>query len=379
MRETFQLVEAAALSERDWQSLARLRAACPGCESPFLDPGFARAVAQVRPDTFIGLAFEDETLVAAWPLHVARDGWTRPAGAPFADWNGPLIAPGSTLTPARLIDALGLAGHTASNMTCRPGGPALHEEATRSLVTDLSAGARATLDGLARHHPRHFKKLRRLGRKLAADYGPVTLTRAGPESEALGRLLDIKRAQLVRSGLHDVLSPAWVRALLESLHQTRTGSDFGAELFVLEAGGEFVAAEFNLRSGPVMHGWLAGYEPRFAAYSPGHLLVMHLLPEIAARGVVEYDAGTAEHGYKDYFANGERTGVSATLFAESRRTAFQPVRRTLHRLEHAGPGVLARLIGRTRRRLDQICAAETSLRGRTRGTLSALRRFFPAG
>ena len=57
MRETFQLVEAAALSEKDWQSLARLRAACPGCDSPFLDPGFARAVAQVRPDTFIGLAF----------------------------------------------------------------------------------------------------------------------------------------------------------------------------------------------------------------------------------------------------------------------------------------------------------------------------------
>ena len=148
MRETFQLVEADALSERDWQSLARLRAACPGCHSPFLDPAFARAVAQVRPDTFIGLAFEDETLVAAWPLHVARDGWTRPAGAPFADWNGPLVAPGSTLTPARMIDALGLAGHTASNMTCRPGGPALHEETTRSLVTDLSAGGQATLDAL---------------------------------------------------------------------------------------------------------------------------------------------------------------------------------------------------------------------------------------
>ena len=29
MRETFQLVEAAALSEGEWQSLARLRAACP--------------------------------------------------------------------------------------------------------------------------------------------------------------------------------------------------------------------------------------------------------------------------------------------------------------------------------------------------------------
>ena len=379
MRETFHLVRAEALGERDWQSIARLRAACPGARSPFLDPGFARAVAQVRPDTHVGLARRDGALVAAWPLHLARDGWTRPAGAPFADWNGPLIAPGSTLTPARMIDALGLTGHTASNMTMRPGGPALHHETTRALITDLSAGAPAVLDALTRRRPRHFKKLRRLARKLEADTGPLTLSRAGPDSGVLDRLFEIKRNQLVRTGLHDVLSPAWVRALFESLHRPRCDDGFGAQLFVLEAGGEFVAAEFNLRSGPIMHGWLAGYDKRFSAYSPGHLLMLHLLPEIARQGILEYDAGTAEHSYKDYFANGERTGHAATLFAESRRTAFRPVHNTLHRLEHAGPGRISRLIGRARRRLDQICAAETSLGGRTRGTLLALRRLLPAG
>lgn len=379
MRETFHLVPAEALGERDWQSIARLRAACRGAHSPFLDPAFARAVARVRPDTFVGLARHDGTLVAAWPLQVARDGWTRPAGAPFADWNGPLIAPGSTLTPARMIDALGLTGHTASNMTMHPGGPALHEETTCALVTDLTAGAPAVLEALTRRHPRHFKKLRRLARKLEAEAGPLTLSRAGPDSGMLDRLIEIKRNQLVRTGLHDVLSPAWVRALFESLYRPHGNDGFGAQLFVLQAGGTFVAAEFNLRSGPVMHGWLAGYDKRFAAYSPGHLLMMHLLPEIARQGVLEYDAGTAEHGYKAYFANGERTGYSAALFAESHRAALRPVRNTLHRLEHNGSGLLSRLIGRTRRRLDQICAAETSLGGRTRGTLLALRRLLPPG
>jgi len=375
MRADFERRTATELGPADWQAIEALRRARAGYDSPFFDTRFARAVARVRPDTFIGLARQSGRIVAAWPLHIARDGWSRPAGAPFADWNGPLIEPASGLTPARLLDGLGLTGHTASNMPLAPGGPALHEAATASLVTDLSAGGPATLDALARRHPRHFKKLRRLGRKLAADHGPVRLSRAGSGSGMLDRLMEIKRAQLVRSGLHDVLAPAWVRALMESLHCAADG-DFGAELYVLEAGGAFVAAEFNLRSGPVMHGWLAGYDTRFSAYSPGHLLMMHLLPAIAERGIAEYDAGTAEHGYKAYFANGQRAGTSATLFAESRRAAFQPVRSTLHRLETAGPGTLARLIGRSRRRIDQICAAEPDLRGRTRGALSAAGRLF---
>ncbi|MEA1941463.1 MAG: GNAT family N-acetyltransferase [Pseudomonadota bacterium] len=375
MRASFERKAAAELDPADWQAIEALRSGGPGYHSPFFDTRFMRAVARVRPDTVMGVARSAGRIVAAWPLHVARDGWSRPAGAPFADWNGPLIDPASELTPARLLDGLGLTGHTASNMAMAPGGPALHREATRSLVTDLTSGGPAALDALTRRHPRHFKKLRRLGRKLAADHGPVRISRAGPGDGTLDRLLEIKRAQLVRSGLHDVLAPAWVRALLESLH---AGADdtFGAELYVLEAGGDFVAAEFNLRSGAVMHGWLAGYDTRFAAYSPGHLLMTHLLPAIAERGVAEYDAGTAEHGYKTYFANGQRTGTSATLFAESRRAAFQPVRTTLHRLETAGPDRLARLIGRSRRRIDQICAAETSLRGRTRGALSAAGRIF---
>jgi len=377
MRVTFEQIAATRLGPADWQAIETLRAARAGHDSPFFDTRFVRAVARVRPDTVMGLAHSAGRLVAAWPLHVARDGWSRPAGAPFADWNGPLIDPASDLTPARLLDGLGLCGHTGSNMAVDPGAPALHRETTASLVTDLSAGGPATLDALARRHPRHFKKLRRLGRKLAADHGTVRISRAGPGSEMLGRLMEIKRAQLVRSGLHDVLAPAWVRALMESLH-AGASETFGADLYVLEAGGTFVAAEFNLRSGPVMHGWLAGYDTRFAAYSPGHLLMMHLLPAIAQRGVAEYDAGTAEHGYKAYFSNGQRTGTSATLFAQSRRAAFQPVRTTLHRLETAGPDTLARLIGRSRRRIDQICAAETSLGGRTRGALSAAGRLFVA-
>ena len=377
MLDGFELIAASELGDADWAAIACLREAQPGYHSPFFDTRFARAVARVRSDTRVGLARRNGRIVAAWPLHVARDGWSRPAGAPFADWNGPVIDRHAGLTPADMLDGLGLNGHTASNMAVGPGAPALHEEATRSLVTDLSAGGTETCDALARRHPRHFKKLRRLQRKLAADHGPVTLGRAAAGSETLDRLLAIKRAQLVRSGLHDVLAPRWTRALLECLHAGRD-ADFGADLYVLEAGGRFVAAEFNLRSGPVMHGWLAGYDPDFAAYSPGHLLMLNLLPEIARHGIAEYDAGTAEHGYKAYFANGERAGTSATLYAGSRRTAFRPVGHTLCRLEQTGPGALARLIGRTRRRVDQICAAETSLTGRTRGALAASRRLFSA-
>ena len=356
----------------DWQALAQLRAANEAFANPFFDPGFAYIVGRVRGDIFIGLAHQGDRLAGAWPLQVARDGWSRPAGAPFADWAGPLLARHSGLTASAFLDGLGIAGHTGSNMPAPPGGETLHEHATVSLVTQLGAGGERVMAQLAQAHPRHFKKLRRLHRKLEAEHGPVRLARAAPGSDALDRLLEIKREHLVRSGLHDVLAPAWTRAMLEALH-ARDGAAFCGELHVLEAGGRFVAAEFNLRSGPVMHGWLAGYDPGFASYSPGHLLMMQLLPHLAGRGFTEYDAGDADHPYKAYFANARRCGVSATLFPAGRRAGFRPVRRTLGALEHRGPDAVAGLLARSRRRLDQICAAEPSLHGRARGAIRALR------
>jgi CelD/BcsL family acetyltransferase involved in cellulose biosynthesis len=117
---------------------------------------------------------------------------------------------------------------------------------------------------------------------------------------------------------------------------------------VLYAGDRPVAAHAGPTSESVLSWWFPGYDPEFARYSPGILLLFGLAQEAAQRGVGLLDLGRGHHGYKDAMKTGELTVHAGSVDAASVSSLPRRARRAVR----AGLRPLARRrgpIGRTLR------------------------------
>jgi CelD/BcsL family acetyltransferase involved in cellulose biosynthesis len=241
-----------------------------------------------------------------------------------------------------------------------------------SAVADLRGGFEAWLEAQRDFHPKHFKKMRRLARQGEKDYGPETVTFGPATGDDLTALIAWKREQFARTRRHDVLGAAWTRGLLEAC-AGQSGEGFAGVMATLRYGGKLAAAEFGLRSGTTLHGWMAGYDPAFASCSPGLVLQERLLEQAAAAGVTLAVLGTGEDHYKKHYASFyepvDDGVVTASGLAGGARGLAAGV---LNAVEQGRFGAASRFAARTRRRLDIILAVETSMSGQLRGVRRAL-------
>ena len=214
--------------------------------------------------------------------------------------------------------------------------------------------------------------MRRLARQGEKDFGVETVTFGRASAEDLAVLIRWKREQFLRTRRHDVLGAVWTRGLLEACAACE-GDGFSGVMATLRYGGKLAAAEFGLRSGRVLHGWIAGYNPEFASCSPGLVLEERLLERAAATGISEAVLGTGEGHYKKYYASHytpvDDGVVTASGMAGGARALAAGL---LHAVEQGPFGPASKLAGRTRRRLDVILAVETRMSDQVRGVTRAL-------
>lgn len=342
--------------------------------SPFHAPEFALAVGSVRDDARVVVARGDSGAVELiLPVQLAMSGLARPLGAPMCDVNGPLVAQGATIDVAAAMGAAGIAAYVFSGWPeAQTGRGVKLRQREGSTVADLGKGFEAYLEAQRDCHPKHFKKMRRLTRQGERDFGEVQYTFGPAWAEDLETLIRWKREQFLRTRRHDVLRSDWTRGLLEACAKEE-GVGFAGVMATVRYKGKLAAAEFGLRSGNVLHGWIAGYDPEFSSCSPGLILQEKLLELAAAHGVTEAVLGTGEDHYKKYYASYSTPVddgvVTATGFAGGARALASGL---IHAVEQGGFGPASRLAGRTRRRLDVILAVETSLGGQVRGLARAL-------
>lgn len=69
-------------------------------------------------------------------------------------------------------------------------------------------------------------------------------------------------------------------------------------LYFLTADDEPVSVQYAFEYGRKMYYYLAGYEPRFAEYSVGNLIIMFLLERCIKKGFTEYDMMRGDEPYK---------------------------------------------------------------------------------
>lgn len=318
-----------------------LRAANPALDSPYFHPGFSAAVHASGRAVHVAVATDGGTGAGALLAH-HRDGRTlRPVGWPGADFQGPVLAAGTSFRPLDLLSG-GATAFTFDHLVEQAPGFAPWVISSRpSPYLDVTGGLQGYLGRASRSGKDNMGQARRRAAKAGREHGPIRFEADSADPEALARVIELKRAQYAATGAADHFAEPDRIRLLESLLRTRDGS-FGGVLSTLRAGPTLLAAHFGLRAGGVLHWWFPVYDPAFARLSPGWMLLRELVEAAPALGVTRIDLGRGEDEYKRRAKTGEtrvlqgvvtrnplrRAAASAMTrarsFARSVRTRTQP-------------------------------------------------------
>ncbi len=282
----------------------RLRVANPALDSPYFHPGFAAALhAGGRPVEVVVGRDDRGAVCALLPVHRER-ALLRPVGWPGADFQGPILAPGSVLAPRHLLTG-GVRRFAFDHLLePRPEFAPWVDSSRPSPFLDTSGGLGGYLGRASRSGRDNMGQARRRTARAERDLGPVRFAADVLNEDDLRRVVELKRAQYAATGARDYFAGPDRAALLTRLLRTR-GTDFGGVLSTLYAGPHLLAAHFGIRSGSVLHWWFPVYDPQFAALAPGWILLRELVAASGALGITRIDLGRGDDEYKRRAKTGE--------------------------------------------------------------------------
>lgn len=362
-----QILHPADLSPEDDARWRQLAAPHGDFGSPLLGPDFARAVGAVRQDARVAIWRRDGEAVGFLAHHRRPGAVARPIGAPLSDYHG-LVSDGS-LNPGEALAAAGLPAYRFTGLVDPLGLFQRQAGAEQeAFVIRLESGADDYLEALRADSPKRFKNYRRLEHKIEREVGPLTLTAPDRDVAAFDLLLAWKREQLVRTGAHDFLAPAWTQALLRHLLDAREG-DFQGLMLTLRVDGRLIAGQFGVRLGAVFHPWIASTDPEMGAWSPGQLFFLRAIAAMPDLKLSTYDLGPGHAHYKAPFALARRAISEGTASAAGLAGLSARVGDGAWKLAAAGGGPL---VARVRRRFETISALEPTFEGRVRGMAAAV-------
>lgn len=163
------ILEKATLS--DWQKICD---ANPVYASPLLSPEFALMIGDLRSDTRTITVRADGRLVACLTVHRRKFGFTRPVGAPFDDYAGPVLAAGYQICFRELLKAVGFHSYRANCLLVQPDVNMSEENNLEHHIQCFAIQLQDEnpedyLEDRRTLHPKRFKNFRRLRRKLASE------------------------------------------------------------------------------------------------------------------------------------------------------------------------------------------------------------------
>lgn len=350
-----------------WRNLASAEA---GYANPLLSPDFTQAVGKVREDARVAVVRRDGVTLGFLPYHRRPGGLARPIGSPLSDYHGLVSRPDAGLRISEVLRAADVSVFRYSGLL-DPHGlfPAAPETDRKAYLIDLSGTtSEAYLEAIRAASPKKIKNYRRLDNKLDREVGPVRLVAGDVSREAFNQLIDWKREQLLRTGMHDFLRADWTRELMADLFLARD-SDFRGLMINLYAGDTLVGGHFGIRQGATYHPWLASTNPDHAAWSPGQIFFLRAIAAMPQLGLTRYDLGPGHDHYKRSYALATRTigeGAATASSLGGRVASSMESVWTLAGGHGAGP------IGQLRRRMDAIASSELTMSGRVRDFVEAV-------
>ncbi|WP_326819534.1 GNAT family N-acetyltransferase [Streptosporangium sp. NBC_01756] len=323
--ETVRTVGFGALTAEELDAWHRLRAANPLLDSPYFHPGFAAAVHGSGREVRVAVGRDRAGDVCALLPHHRERSLIRPAGWPAADFQGPVLAPGSSFSPLTLLTG-GVRGFAFDHLveSCADFGPWV-ESRRPSPFLDVSGGLAGYLGRASRSGKDNMGQARRRAAKAERTHGTVRFVADVVDTEILGRVVELKRAQYAATGARDYFAEPDRHDLLTRLLHTRDSS-FGGILSTLHAGPHLVAAHFGIRSENVLHWWFPVYDPAFAGLAPGWMLLRELAAAAPALGITRIDLGRGDDEYKRRAKTGETQVCQGIVTRSSARQALRRAR-----------------------------------------------------
>ena len=355
----FELVRPRELSAARIEHWAALQARDIALDSPYLSPGWARAVETAQ-------APADQVRVVV----VRRDGrdvgylaarvgamTAMPAGAPMCDYQALVAEPGVEVSPRQLVQALGVQRYDFSHWV---EGVAPFSACARgrdlSQVVDVSGGYAAYEAERKAAGVGVLKDCDRKRRKAEREAGPVVFTAHSRSEAAFEKLIELKRIQYRATGQTDIFAADWTLRLLRDLFASRD-PDFGGMLSTLHVGDRLAAVQMNLRGRHTIHGWIIAHDPEFERYSPGILLFQSILRWMDETPHYRLDLGPGDYRFKRELANAGQWVTHGTAGVPSPallvRKAAYDVRGVVESLPL---GRVRALPGKAMRRMDRLRA-----------------------
>ncbi|MBC7965497.1 MAG: GNAT family N-acetyltransferase [Fuerstia sp.] len=267
-------------------------------------PEFTQATGLVHGGVRVVIAEQDGIPVGFLPFQNEQRGQSVAVGGSLNDFQGLISDADSDCDFTELLGHAGIDRLSCSKLLDWQDqmGPFVLRRNPSPLI-DLSAGLEGWESGLKDQGSEQLKQLARKERKLGRECGDVRFEFHTTSDSVLQTLVRWKRDQYSRTGEFDVFSANWPAHLLCYLLSLPSDAPLQPILSALYAGKALVAAHYGLRNASVCHWWFPGYDLEYGKYSPGKILLRHLLKESAIQGVTRFDFGAGDESYKYSFAN----------------------------------------------------------------------------
>lgn len=277
-----------------WEQLRRCN---PDLSSPYFYPEFLKIVAAARKDTEVAVIECDGEVCAFLPFH--REGRVgKPVGSILCDFQGMICRPQFSIAGKELLRGCRLDAYDFDHLVSSQAQLASYQITTEpSPQIDLSQGYETYVRGRRAAGSEQIKKCENLMRRIEREVGPLRFVSHSPDKADFDTVIGWKSRQYLETGVADLFQINWFREVVGGIHQTQIDG-FGGRLSLLYAGDSLVAGHMGMQAGPVWHYWFPAYDPAYAKYSPGLILLLKLAEQAAAQDVRIIDLGKGMNPYK---------------------------------------------------------------------------------
>jgi CelD/BcsL family acetyltransferase involved in cellulose biosynthesis len=330
------LVSFDALTGEEIDAWHALRASNPALDSPYFHPGFAAAVhASGRPVSVVVVRGVGGAVSALLPGH--REGRRlRPVGWPGADFQGPIVGPGTALRPMDLL-VDGLREFEFDHLL--PQGPGFDPwiiASQPSPYLDTTGGLDGYVARASRSGKDKMNEARRCAAKAERMHGPIRFAANVVDDVALARVIELKRAQYAATGARDYFNqPDRIQLMRRLMHTSDPA--FAGILSTVHIGDRLVAAHFGIRSHHVLHWWFPVYDRAYAELSPGWILLRDMVAATPMLGLHRIDLGRGIDDYKRRAKTGEILVSQGIVTRSSTRRMLRRARYTTINAAKASP------------------------------------------
>jgi CelD/BcsL family acetyltransferase involved in cellulose biosynthesis len=274
-----------------------------GFRSPFLTPTYTTVIAAHRPESRVAILLDGSDIVGFLPYECSPERVGLPIGGGTNDVQALVTASDFECDLPDLVRRLRVREWRFDHLL--PGQELFapfHREIHRSPVIDLSDGYETYALAVRQNSASVLSQAARRRRQLAKEVGPVSTEWRSSRPEDIDLLISMKAAQYERTGAYNLFGAAWSRDAVRHFAELQEGECAGI-MSALRAGDRTIALHFGLTSGSLLHWWFPVYDPLFAKYSPGLVLLLDLAAAAGEHGVDLIDLGMGEHDYKLRVAN----------------------------------------------------------------------------